>query len=83
MHTTQPESPSLLSSIKGALPIVLLIITATSQYFTLQGQIIELRAKYESSSSTTKEAIDALKSDVRETNNLLRDVIRETERRKD
>lgn len=76
MHTTTPTDNTLMSAIKGAIPIVLFIVTATSQYFTLQGQIIELRAKYEASTSTTKDSIDGLKSDVRETNNLLRDVIR-------
>lgn len=82
MHTTTPTDNTLMSAIKGAIPIVLLIITATSQYFTLQGQIIELRAKYEASTSTTKDAIDELKSNVRETNNLLRDVIRSQEKDK-
>jgi len=77
MQTTQSNSPTtLVTAIKSAIPIVLLIVTATSQYFTLQGQVIELRAKYEASTSTTKEAIDGLRNDIRETNGLLRDVIR-------
>lgn len=78
MHTTDTTTSSLITSVKGAIPIVLLIITGTSQYFNLQSQVIELRAKYEASSSTTKEAIDELKDDVRETNVLLRNVISNT-----
>jgi hypothetical protein len=81
MHTTTSNNQNILAIIKGAIPLVLLIITGTAQYFNLQGQVIELRARYEASTSTTKEAVDSLKADIRETNSLLRDIVRKDDQR--
>jgi hypothetical protein len=80
MQTTSVYThTSLLAAVKGLLPIVLVVITGTSQYFTLQGQVIELRAKYEASTSNTRDALEDVKNDLRETNTLLRDLLRRKE----
>jgi hypothetical protein len=82
MQTPPGYAPtSLLAAVKGLLPIVLVVITGTSQYFTLQGQVIELRAKYEASTSNTRDALEDVKDDLRETNTLLRDLLRRKEER--
>jgi hypothetical protein len=66
------EGYDLIRGLLEILPLLAFMAVGFTAWFNLQGQLIELRAKYESSTNTTKETLSALKEDVRETNVLLR-----------
>jgi hypothetical protein len=71
------ESPGydLLKGTLEVLPLLMFIGVAFTAWFTLQGQVIELRARYEASTSSTREALADVKSDIKENTELLRRVL--------
>lgn len=62
----------LVGEVIKVIPFVSVVVLSCGAFFNLQGQVIELRARYESSTSTTKEALSDIKDDIKETNVLVR-----------
>jgi hypothetical protein len=53
-------------------PFISFVVLSCATFFNLQGQVIELRARYEASTSTTKESLADIRDDIKETNSLVR-----------
>ena len=62
----------LVSEFVKIIPFLSFIVLSCGAYFNLQGQLIELRARYESSTLTSKEALADIRDDIKETNTLVR-----------
>lgn len=79
MYTRMEDNDSagydLLKGTLEVLPLLMFIGVAFTAWFTLQGQVIELRARYEASTSSTREALADVKSDIKENTELLRRVL--------
>lgn len=54
------------------IPFLSFIVLSCGAFFNLQGQVIELRARYEASATTSKEALADIRDDIKETNVLVR-----------
>lgn len=67
----------LIKGFIDVLPILLFIGVATSSWFNLQSQIIDLRARYDASTATTKDALLDLKLDVKENTVLVRELLKD------
>lgn len=82
MNKPQEDSDgyNLLQGIVEVMPLITLICLAGGAWFNLQGQVTELRAKYESSTGATKEALADVKEDIKENTVLLRQLLRENNR---
>ena len=65
-------SNGIIGEVIKVIPFVSVVVLSCGAFFNLQGQVIELRARYESSTSTTKEALSDIKDDIKETNVLVR-----------
>lgn len=66
--------------MKGTLeliPLMVFIGVCVTAWFNLQGQVIELRARYEASTSSTREALSDVKDDIKENTQLLRQLLQQ------
>ena len=71
----ESDSANLLQGLTDLVPVITLIIMGIAGYTALQGQVIELRAKYEASTSSTREALQDIRNDVKENSTLLREIL--------
>lgn len=69
------DSTNLLQGLTDLVPVITLILLGIGGYTSLQGQVIELRAKYEASTSSTREALQDIRNDVKENSTLLREIL--------
>ena len=71
------EGTNLLQGVMQLLPVLTLVVTTLGAWFNLQGQVNDLRTRYESSTAVTKESLSDMKTDIRENSVLLRQLLQD------
>jgi hypothetical protein len=74
------EGYNLLQGMVEVLPLLMLLGSVGGTWFNLQSQVTELRARYESSTGATKDALSDMKDDLKENTVLLRQLLRDNNR---
>lgn len=76
-RSTDSDGTNLVQGFIEVLPILTVITGAAAAWFNLQGQLIDLRARYEASTASSREAIVDMRSDIKETNTLIRQLLQQ------
>lgn len=77
---TETDGTNLMQGLLEVLPLLVFLGVLGGGWFNLQGQVIELRARYESSTETTRESLSDMKDDIRENTALLRQLLQDSNR---
>jgi hypothetical protein len=73
----ESEGTNLVQGFMEVIPVLTVIAGMGAAWFNLQGQLIELRARYEAYTVTSREAIVDLREDIKDTNKLLREMVQQ------
>jgi hypothetical protein len=80
-HTvTETDGTNLMQGLLEVIPLLVFLGVLGGGWFNLQGQVIELRARYESSTGTTRESLSDMKDDIKENTALLRQLLQDNHR---
>jgi hypothetical protein len=71
----ESDGSNLMQGLIEVLPVLSVLTGVAAAWFNLQGQLIDLRARYEASTVTSKDAIADIRSDIKETNKLIREML--------
>lgn len=71
----EDEGTDLLRGVMDVLPLLAFIGVAGGAWFSLQGQVIDLKARYELSTTSTQESLKDVKDELKENNKLLRELL--------
>lgn len=77
---TETDGTNLMQGLLEVLPLLVFLGVLSGGWFNLQGQVIELRARYESSTETTRESLSDMKDDIKENTALLRQLLQDNHR---
>lgn len=77
---TETDGTTLMQGLLEVLPLLVFLGVLGGGWFNLQGQVIELRARYESSTETTRESLSDMKDDIKENTALLRQLLQDNHR---
>jgi hypothetical protein len=80
-RSTDTDGTNLVQGLIEVLPILTVIIGVAAGWFNLQGQVIDLRARYEASTASSREAIVDMRNDIKETNTLIRQLLQQERER--
>ena len=69
------EGTDLLRGVMDVLPLLAFIGVACGAWFSLKGQVIDLKARYELSTTSTQESLKDVKDELKENNKLLRELL--------